>query len=362
MRRIRTNPARLLLPALMVLQVPMPLPGGEIESMIASATAQNRRNTEGDIVVLRDGTLLAAWSDFYGGDRDDSSARISASRSRNGGRTWGSRFTLQENIGKQNVMSVSLLRSRSGDILFFFGVKNSPSDLRFYVRRSRDEAISWSAPAVVNPEPGYYVMNNARVIQLTSGRLLAPMAFTEQVWTRREAFRTVVYYSDNDGVTWRRSPSLVEAPQRGAMEPGLVELADGRVLQIIRTQTGRIWHSYSSDRGETWTEAQPWTVAAPEAPSTLTRLPGGELLLIYNPVVRLDADHAGPRTPLVAALSRDEGVTWSQPKTLESDPAASFAYTSVTFDKDKALLTYWVGKGRMYSLKFRSLPLDWFGR
>lgn len=72
-----------------------------IEATIAPATESNRRNTEGDIVVLRDGTLYAAWSEFYGGNSDDSSARIVAARSTDGGRTWGERFVVQANIGQQ---------------------------------------------------------------------------------------------------------------------------------------------------------------------------------------------------------------------------------------------------------------------
>ena len=37
-----------------------------IETIVAPATEANRRNTEGDLVVLKDGTYLLAWSDFYG--------------------------------------------------------------------------------------------------------------------------------------------------------------------------------------------------------------------------------------------------------------------------------------------------------
>ncbi|MCP5120557.1 MAG: exo-alpha-sialidase, partial [bacterium] len=89
-----------------------------IETVIAPSVPANKRNSEGDIVVLKDGTLLAAWSDFYGGSNDFSAARISAAKSSDGGRTWSPRFTLQENVGKKNVMSVSFLRTRSGEILF----------------------------------------------------------------------------------------------------------------------------------------------------------------------------------------------------------------------------------------------------
>jgi sialidase-1 len=332
-----------------------------VETMLAPATVENPHNSEGDVIALRDGALLAAWSEFTGGARDDSRARIAAARSADGGRTWGPRFTLQENVGAQNVMSVSLLRSRSGEILFFYGVKNSPRELYFMVRRSRDEAQTWSEPVRVIADPGYYVMNNARVVQLGSGRILCPVSFTEEVWTRKEQFRTVMYYSDDDGRTWRRGRGVVACPQRGAMEPGLLELRDGRLLQIIRTQMGEIWHSHSSDGGDTWTEARPWTMRAPEAPSTLVRLPGsGELLLIYNPVVKLGTDHSGPRTPLVAALSRDEGKTWSRPKEIELDRSATYAYTSVTFHGESALLTYYVSRDKRLSLKFKSLALEWF--
>lgn len=338
-------------------------PDEVIETVLAQSTPQNRRNSEGDVAVMKDGTLLAAWSDFYGGSDDDAPARISAARSRDGGRTWGARYTLLENTGTQNVMSVSFLRSRSGDLLFFYLVKNSSTELYPEVRRSRDDGRTWGAPERVIGDAGYYVMNNARVVRLASGRILCPASFVEKVGVPDESFRTVMYCSDDDGRTWRRGSQTVSCPKRGAMEPGLLELKDGRLLQIIRTQLGRIWHSYSTDGGESWSEAQPWTVAAPEAPSTLVRLPGtGSMLLIYNPVVRLGAGHSGPRTPLVAATSQDEGRTWSPPVTVEGDPGASYAYTSATVHRSRVLLTYYVERGGLLSLKFKSIGVAWFGR
>ncbi len=341
--------------------------GEVITGFIAEATQKNPRNTEGDILVLKNGTLLGVWSEFYGGNRDESSARIAASVSRDGGRTWAPRYTLQENIGKQNVMSATLLRSRgSGEILFFFLVKDSEEELYPMVRRSGDEGKTWTEPLRLHRDPGYYVMNNARAIQLKSGRILCPVSFTSRVFATGHEFRNVVYYSDDDGRTFRRSPSILTAPKRGAMEPGLIEMADGRVLQIIRTQVGQVWHSISSDGGVTWPAAAPWTVAAPESPSTIFRLPPaksgtpGELVIVYNPSVKLGSNHSGPRTPLAASLSRDEGKTWSAPKILESDPAATYAYTSATLHGDRVLLTYYYGRNKLYSQRFKSLPVSWF--
>ncbi|MBK8090496.1 MAG: exo-alpha-sialidase [Verrucomicrobiaceae bacterium] len=364
--------ARIILSLLIALTWAAPSGAAEepFTSFIAQASAEHPRNSEGDIIVLRDGTLFAAWSQFYGGAEDHAAARIVAVKSTDGGRTWGSPTTIQENHGGANVMSVSLLRSASGDVLFFYLIKNSLSDLKAYVRRSKDDTQSWSEPTLITPEPGYHVMNNARIIQLRSGRLLAPISTCGTVFAKGDPFRTVVYRSDDDGRTWQRGRTLVSAPKRGAMEPGLIEMKDGRVMQIIRTQTGYIWHSYSSDGGDTWTEAQPWIVEAPESPTTITRIPGtGDWLLVLNPTVEwknpektvLGTNHGGARTPLSAMISHDEGKTWSRPKNIESDPSLTFAYTSITPHQDRMLLSYYVFplKGKQLSLKFQSIPLDW---
>ncbi len=345
--------------------------GPVIESFIARATPEHPRHSEGDVLVLRDGTYLAAWTEFAGGARDDAPAHIAAARSTDGGRTWGARSVIQENSGRANVMSVSLLRSRSGDVLFFFLRKNSATDLKVLVRRSTDDAATWGPPVQVTPEDGYHVMNNARVLQLRSGRLLAPVASTRRVGTKQDDFRTTVHLSDDDGRTWRRGRTWLTAPKRGAMEPGLIERRDGRVMQILRTQTGLIWRAFSSDGGETWTEANPWNLESPEAPATLAAVPGtGDWLLVWNPHVAwanpartvLGANHGGPRTPLAARLSRDEGETWGAPRNLEADPACTYAYTSITFHEGRALLTYYhfPQGGKLLSLKFRSVPLGWF--
>jgi len=103
------------------------------EHMIPADKAHPRRG-EGDLIVLKDGSLLLAYTEFYGGSRDFTPARIVGIKSFNNGYSWSKPFILQENIGKCNVMSVSLIRLNTGEIAFFYGVKNSYEDLRFYMR------------------------------------------------------------------------------------------------------------------------------------------------------------------------------------------------------------------------------------
>lgn len=343
---------------------PMP-PQGCFSVMLGEASPQYPRNSEGDVVALRDGRLLACWTRFYGGAEDDARAEIAARLSGDGGRTWGAPFVLQENVGTQNVMSASFLREReSGALLFFYGVKNSVSDMRFYCWRSNDEGESWDEPVLVTPGEAYFVINNARIVQLRSGRLLAPTGYCQEVWTAGEHFRTVMFYSDDAGRTWHRAPGEVDAPKRGAMEPGVVELRDGRVLQIIRTQMGEIWKSYSSDEGLTWDEPRSLGVVAPEAPSTIARIPTtGDLVLFHNPEAQVGTDHCGPRTPLSVSISHDEGETWQRTIDIETDRTKYYAYLSCTFWEGRALLTYYVSNmpyegGVGLSQKFVSLPVE----
>ncbi len=343
---------------------------GIIETVIAPASKQSPRNSEGDIVLLKDGSLLAAWTEFTGGARDDSAARISAKRSRDGGRTWGKRYTLRENTGRQNVMSVSFLRLNNGELLLFYLEKHSTSDLDCLVVRSNDEGQTWSDPVLITRDDGYFVMNNARVVQLSSGRIVAPCSYTPEVWKKGNVFKTVCFFSDDGGRTWARGQGECECPRRGAMEPGLIEKKDGTVLQYIRTQTGRQWFAESSDGCNTWSKAKPWTVISPEAPATVAPLPNNQgWLLVHNPTVDPKQGHGGARTPLVAAISHDEGQTWSAPKEIESNRDDTYAYVSIDVHNQRALLTYYVFHGKndpqragWLSWKFQSIPLDWFPR
>ena len=91
-------------------------------------------------------------------------------------------------------------------------------------------------------------MNNDRVTQLSSGRLLVPVASTADV-RKVNHFVSRCWFSDDGGKTWQQGKGSVDQPKRGAMEPEVIELRDGRVLMIVRTQLGYIAASYSKDGG-----------------------------------------------------------------------------------------------------------------
>jgi len=64
----------------------------------------------------------------------------------------------------------------------------------------------------------------------------------------------------------------------------------------------------------------------------------------------------------MAAISRDEGEKWENFRDLENDDRYTYAYPSVTFVGEEALLTYYVHdeETRLISLKLKTIPIQWF--
>ena len=83
---------------------------------------------------------------------------------------------------------------------------------------------------------------------------------------------------------------------------------------------------------------------------TIKRTPAGQLLAAWkDPSDRCDPSappaRPAPRTPLAAALSDDEGRTWTRHTCIETDPARNFSYPAVYFvDNRHALLAYCAGR------------------
>lgn len=313
---------------------------------------ENPRNSECAFVTLKDGTILMVYSRFYGKSSNDyATADLAARRSRDGGRTWSASDTIVvANEGAMNVMSVSLLRLSNGRIALFYARKNAHADCIPMVRFSDDEAVSWTAPIpCITDEPGYYVLNNDRVIQLRNGRLLMPVSrhqTPEQPWQSRG--RIFCYFSDDLGKSWRKGLEIPNPDTVMTQEPGVVELADGRVMMFMRTDAGVQYISHSTDRGEHWSPAHRSKIASPVSPASIKRIPGTRtLVMLWNLNDGSDPELKGKRTPLAIALSRNEGRTWIKPQMVETDRDGWYCYTALHFTSEGHLLAgYCAGSQR----------------
>lgn len=345
----------------------------------------NPRNSEGAFVTLADGRILFVYTHYYGASwSDEATARLCSRVSEDGGVTWSRRDqVVLENEGRCNVMSVSLLRLRDGRIGLWYLRKNGLGDCRAWLRTSSDEARTWSRPTLCIPAPGYFCVNNDRVIQLRGGRLVVPTAYhrnklsparKDKGYAALDFGGLVMFFlSDDAGRTWRESKEwCAPAPCVARIqEPGVVELTDGRLCAYGRTNAGCQYEMFSKDDGECWSVPQPSRFLAPCSPLCIKRVPAtGELLAVWN-------DHSGSlapvprkqkgsgcwdRTPLVVATSADDGRTWRRGRLLEDDRARGFCYTAIHFVDDAVLLAYCCGGGESWGLqdlRVRRVDLDW---
>jgi len=161
-----------------------------------------------------------------------------------------------------------------------------------------------------------------------------------------------VYYSDDLGHSWQKDTTVIKSiaepklpGQAPLQENGVVELKDGRLWMWMRTWSDYQYGCYSEDGGLSWSQPKPTTLASPGSPATIERIPWtGDLLCVWN-------DHSGQhpyptekhrnkRTPLCAAISRDERLTWSKSRVIEGNMTGWFCYTSMSFVKDRVILSY----------------------
>lgn len=232
------------------------------------------------------------------------------------------------------------LLDRHGEIqLFFIRLRDGsegrkPAVDRFldlWHLRSSGGRQRWSPPRRVHAG---YIGAISSAIQLKSGRIVMP--FGDWVAGRERAaptgaIETTVITSDDDGATFQPSPSRLVAPvtddyngdKVGACEPAIIELDDGRVLMLMRTQAGWLYQSISDD-GIHWPAAVPSVLHSSTGPPALLKLKDGRVLLAWNhcempPKVGGQGVYGG-RDALHAAVADPGLARWTGLREVYRDP------------------------------------------
>lgn len=151
------------------------------EVHMLSTGKDNPRNGEGSFLRLKDGRIIYAYTKYYGDDWiDHATAKIAYCYSDDEGETWVDGGTLLEKPNDAlNIMSVSLLRMNNGDLGVFY-LQKEMREGEIYcnpvLRRSLDEGKTFGDTTYPINKPGYYILNNDRVIKTRSGRIIFAIA------------------------------------------------------------------------------------------------------------------------------------------------------------------------------------------
>lgn len=215
-----------------------------------------------------------------------------------------------------------------------------------FLKRSYDGGRTWTDLELLVERKGLLGKNKPLVRE----RLCLIPVEWEATWS------ATFLRSEDSGRTWEIVGDLGRAAGAHLIQPAVVELSDGSLMAYMRSQEGHIFVSYSQDLGRSWTKPQPTSLPNNNSGIDLVRLYSGNLVLVYNPTsvvpgmekldpawpkdMPVEFNAWGPRTPLVAALSTDEGRTWPYQLVLEEGPG-EYSYPAVIQAQDGTIhITY----------------------
>lgn len=243
--------------------------------------------------------------------------------------------TLVENVG---CWWPSLCRAGNGDLLFGYNEQWYPPPKRSFLKlmRSADEGRTWSEPTVIvrSEVAGWNIVSWSGLHLMPDGSLIytytkhryprhkdasADEINPKKLWDLNSPDRKYEAYiirSTDHGRTWSEPVQIM--PESNCWAFGRpVTAKDGSVLVPlipVVTESAQFCSAYvrSTDSGKTWSE--PVTIAGGPAGYTEVTLgvaKNGDIVAILR-----DID-AGPRRQFRQAVSKDNGMTWSEPKLIE---------------------------------------------
>jgi len=329
------------------------------------------------IVRIPDGTLMALFMRTADGVQSPT-----ARQSSDNGDTWSDEsplFKLPTEPGTWAGFEALVDRDGELHLILLNDARTAGKPFRqrrYDIWHARSEAgrTKWRAP--VRAWTGYTGALNS-VIQLRSGRILVPFSYlTPRVWrdrgkgldafTFRGKFDSTLVYLDEGTDTWKLSPSSLKVTtpdivsSYGAVEPVVLELKDGRVWMLIRTQLGRFYESFSTNGAE-WSAPRPTRLLSSDSPAGIVRLTDGRIVLIWNNCLRFPYAHGG-RHVLHAAISEDEGKTWrgyrevawdplrSEPPPPRGDHGTAYPFPTAVND-DQVIFATGQGEGRILCMR-----------
>lgn len=345
----------------------------------------NLRNSEGDMIRLKDGSILMVYGRYHGDSASDlAPCDLVSIVSKDGGETWSEPHPLLNaaDFGVVNIISVSLTRLADGGIGIFFNCPFPGKGWRRhkYFARSYDEGETFSGFVECSSErfDCRSGINNSRMVRLSSGRLIYAHSIHAGCEKAQEEGKRRVsptshtcgnfIFSDDDGYTWRTSEDTVYMPFTqtipGIQEGELIEIKPNVLKCFFRTDKCYQYQSISLDGGEHWSLPHPSCFTTVVSPITIRKNPySGKIYAFWNPVPPYNgkekaAGHSG-RSPLAIA-EMDENVSRIlKMEYVHSDLSKAYCYVAPLFLSEKdAVIAYSSGDASLGEKSMQRLAVS----
>jgi lysophospholipase L1-like esterase len=258
-----------------------------------------------------------------------------ALRSSDDGKTWSSSALFAEPARFTVSNERALLRTREGVIISAWmngSERKQPQGWRWgdkdvswrefvlptYTCRSLDDGKTWELPVKLS-DPWCGCIHS--LIQMNNGRIV--LVGQEIIPEWRHA--TVMFVSDDLGKTWQRGDVLDYGKGKhdhaGSIEGSVIQLKDGSLYLLLRTESGWLWEATSQD-GLKWRGLKQSQIKSVTCCPQLARFSDGRIGLLWNAPPRHMPANGTSRAELSLAFSEDEGRTWSQPVVVAANYAA----------------------------------------
>jgi alpha-L-rhamnosidase len=213
-----------------------------------------------------------------------------------------------------------------GELLLFYKIGPNVAGWTGWMMRSKDNGRTWSAREAL-PAGFLGPIKNKPV--MIDGKLVCGSS------TERNGWKVHFEISPDFGKTWYKTDSINDGKIVSAIQPSILEYADGRLQVMCRSKNRTINESWSTDRGKTWSPMAASPLPNNNSGTDAVTLKDGRQLLVYNHV-KPDAslpNGKGARTPLNVAVTKD-GKNWEAALILEDSPVSQYSYPSVIQTKD----------------------------
>ena len=206
-------------------------------------------------------------------------------------------------------------------LMLFYKVGPDPETWWGMLRTSTDGGVTWSEARRL-PEGILGPIKN-KPVQLPNGEILSPTS--TETPTNPSDWRVHFEISSDMGETWTRSQPAASNPEINAIQPSILFHGDGKLQAVGRSRSGKVFETWSSDSGKTWSALTLTALPNPNSGTDAVTIKDGRHLIVYNHTPK-------GRSPLNVAVSAD-GKDWKPVLVLENEPG-EYSYPAIIQTKD----------------------------